>query len=71
MKKNGYKKLQFDFSEEAVKRLDELVTRTDSASRAEVIRSSLKLYEYAVGMINDGYRLNFEKDGETVTVVPL
>jgi len=71
MKKNGYKKLQFDFSEDAVERLDDLVKKTDSASRAEVVRSSLKLYEYAIEMLNSGYTLNFEKDGNTVTVVPL
>ena len=69
--KDGYKKLQFDFSDEAVKRLDKLVTQTDSASRAEVLRNSLKLYEYAIRMMNEGYTLNFDKDGKTMTVVPL
>ena len=66
MKKNGKKKLQFEFAEDAINRLDELKTRTDSASRAEVIRRSLRLYEFAVEKVINGYTLKLEKDGEEI-----
>ena len=39
------RRLQFDFSEEAVQRLDFLVEELDAASRAEVIRRALELLD--------------------------
>jgi len=39
------KRIQFDFSHEAIDRLDEMVRVTDATSRAEVVRRALSLYE--------------------------
>lgn len=55
-KKNKKEKvrLQFDFSLNAVRRLDDLVDSTDSASRAEVIRNALRVYEYLISTRAEG-----------------
>lgn len=39
------KRIQFDFSPAAVDKLDEMVSVTGAASRAEVVRRALSLYE--------------------------
>ena len=57
-------RLQFDFSEEAVQRLDGLVTATESATRAEVIRNALRVYDYLVRKDKDGYEIELVKEGD-------
>ena len=44
---------------------------TDVSSKAEVIRNSLRVYEYITAMIKEGYELEFKKDKKKVTIVPL
>lgn len=46
------KRLQFDFSDEAVKRLDEIVERIHASTRAEVVRRALKLYDWVTWELN-------------------
>jgi Arc/MetJ-type ribon-helix-helix transcriptional regulator len=43
--KKTMKRIQFDFSPAAVDKLDEMVRVTGAASRAEVVRRALSLYE--------------------------
>jgi len=66
-----YKRLQFEFSQDAVERLNNLKKDTEASSKTEVIRNSLRVYEYITSMINEGYRLEFKKDKKIVTVAPL
>jgi hypothetical protein len=66
-----YKRLQFEFSQDAVERLSNLKKDTEASSKTEVIRNSLRVYEYITSMINEGYRLEFKKDNKKVTVAPL
>ena len=66
--KSDKKKMQFDFSKDAVSRLDTLVETTESSSRAEVIRKSLKLYEYVNDMVDEGYSIELSKDKERTKV---
>lgn len=68
--KKGYKRLQFDFSEEAIDRLKQIAQITESRTNAEVVRRSLKFYEYVVQKMKEGYNLEFEKDGEKLIVPP-
>ena len=70
MKKN-YKRLQFDFSEESLVRLEKLINETEASTKAEVVRNALKLFEFAVNKTKDGYSLKLEKDGEKIEVAPL
>jgi Arc/MetJ-type ribon-helix-helix transcriptional regulator len=56
-KKKEKVRLQFDFSLNAVRRLDVLVDSTDSASRAEVIRNALRAYEDFISKREEGVRV--------------
>ena len=56
-KKKEKVRLQFDFSLNAVHRLDVLVNSTDSASRAEVIRNALRAYEDLISKREEGVRV--------------
>lgn len=41
-------RVQFDFFPEALQRLDSIKDKTEAATRAEVIRNALKVYEWLV-----------------------
>lgn len=45
-------RVQFDFSPEALQRLDDLKEKIDAATRAEVVRNALRLYEWIVNEID-------------------
>ena len=65
------KRLQFELSGDAIERLNNLKKSTDASSKAEVIRNSLRVYEYITSMIKEGYELEFKKDKKKVTIVAL
>jgi hypothetical protein len=46
VKKRGKERVQFDFSSDALYRLDQLKIRLDAGTRAEVIRLALRLLEF-------------------------
>ena len=56
------KRVQFDFSEEAYQRLEKLRARTEKQSQAEVVRNSLRVYEWLLDQIDKGYKLQLAKD---------
>lgn len=60
--KKDYQRIQFDFSKDALKRLDKMVDDTEAASRAELIRNALQVFEYTTKKFNEGYKLYFKKD---------
>jgi len=64
------KRIQFDFSPEAIDKLNKLVEATDCTSKAEIIRHSLRLFEYTIEMQSKGYELKYENGNECVTVAP-
>ena len=64
-----YKRLKFDFSVEAIERLDEIVKLTGSSSRGKALRNALSLYEYIVDKYMEGYQVEFTKDGEQPFIV--
>jgi hypothetical protein len=45
-KENTKQRVQFDFSPEALQRLEDLKDKVDSSTKAEVVRNALKLYEW-------------------------
>lgn len=45
MQNNGYKRVQFDLPEKSMARLQELKSKTEAASYAEVVKNALRLYE--------------------------
>lgn len=57
-------RLQFDFSESATKRLDELVDKFQASSRAEVVRKALVLLEHVAKAQADGAEIIIRLDGK-------
>lgn len=45
-------RLQFDFSPEALQRLDEIKEKTQATTRAETVRNALRLYEWFVNELD-------------------
>lgn len=45
-------RLQFDFSPEALRRLDEMKENTQATTRAEVVRDALRVYEWLVSEVD-------------------
>lgn len=70
MHKEKPKRIQFDFSPDALDQLDKLVGDTDASSKAEVIRNALRLYEYTVNMLSNNFELTFRR-GEELKYVEL
>lgn len=48
---NSKQRIQFDFTVESMKRLEDLKEKTDATTKAEVVRNALKLYEWIVTQI--------------------
>ena len=70
-KANTKQRVQFDFSPEALKRLEDLKEHTDASTKAEVIRNALKIYEWFVTQIDPEYVIEVQdKEGKTVFRIP-
>lgn len=60
-------RVQFDMSPAAVERLDALAADTGAATRAEVVRRALALYDRLLKMETDGAEVRIRRsDGESV-----
>ena len=65
-------RVQFDFSNESLVKLDEIVKTVNATTRAEVIRRALTLYTEVLDAQQRGARMYFrEPDGSLVQVLPL
>ncbi len=70
-KANTKQRVQFDFSPEALKRLEDLKEHIDASTKAEVIRNALKIYEWFVIQIDPEYVIEVQdKAGKTVFRIP-
>ena len=56
------KRLQLEISEEALQRLEKLRLRTQKQSQAEVVRNSLRVYEWLLDQLDKGYTIQLAKD---------
>lgn len=65
------KRLQFDFTIEAVEELDNLKTITQAPSRVEAVRRALRFYEYVVRHANKGYKVELSKGKDRQVLAPL
>jgi hypothetical protein len=64
------RKLQFDFTEDAVQELDELQELTRLPTRVEAIRHALRFLRWAVDETRNGGVLCVERDGKIREVIP-
>ena len=60
-------RVQFDFTPEALKRLEMLMEHVDASTRAEVLRNALRLYEWFATKVEPEYVVEV-KNGEGVTL---
>jgi metal-responsive CopG/Arc/MetJ family transcriptional regulator len=63
------KRLQFDFTQEALEEMDLLQESTGLQSRAEVIRHALRLFQWVHEEVTHGTVLITERNGEQREVV--
>jgi hypothetical protein len=64
-------RIQFDFTPEALKRLEDLKEQVEASTKAEVIRNALKLYEWFVAEVDPEYILEIkDKAGNIVFRIP-
>ena len=71
--RKGKKRLQFDFYEEGVERLDYIKELVGASTRAEVFHNAMKLYDAYVHRKKDGFACKMERvsDDGTKEVVEL
>jgi hypothetical protein len=64
------KRLQFDFTEDAVQELDQLEELTRLPTRVETIRYALRFLRWAVDETNNGGTLCVERSGKIREIIP-
>jgi len=68
----GKQRVQFDFSPEALQRLEHLQETLDAATKAEVVRNALKLYEWFATQIDPEATIEVkDKEGNSLFRIPL
>lgn len=61
-------RLQFDFSTEALKRLDDIKAKASHSTRAETVREALRLYEWLVNEVDPSYSIKiYDQDSKLLT----
>lgn len=56
------KRIQFEFSADAMRRLNHMKEQADAASYAELVRNSLRVYEWLLKQQEAGYDIGLVKD---------
>ena len=63
-------RVQFDFSPEALKRLDTIKEKTGASTRAEAVRMALRAYEWLVDEIDSESVIKvFNKENEEISAL--
>lgn len=62
-------RLQFDFSPEALKRLDAMKEHAHATTRAEVVRDALRVYEWLLTEVQPSHTIIVVDDNAEVTRV--
>jgi hypothetical protein len=63
------KRIQLDFSDSGMARLDSLKEKTEAASYAEVVRNALRLYEWAIEAGGEKARMVVTRDDGITEIV--
>lgn len=63
------KRIQFEFSPDAVERMEKLKQLTDATSYAEIVRNSIRVYEWFTQLDKDGFEIGVVKDDQLVKTV--
>jgi len=65
------RRIQFEFSVEAMERLDALRAASKASSYAEVVRDAVRLYEWYVTQRDQGFEIGLLKDEQLVKVISI
>ena len=72
VKTNTKQRVQFDFSTEALKRLETMQELLDAPTKAEVVRNALKIYEWFITQIDPDSTIEIQdKDGKVQFRIPV
>ncbi len=72
VKTNTKQRVQFDFSQEALRRLETMQEHLDVPTKAEVVRNALKLYEWFITQIDPDSTIEIQdKDGKVQFRIPV
>lgn len=63
------KRIQFEFSADAMQRLDTMKAETNATSYAGLVRDALRVYEWVVQQQKDGYEIGLVKDNTLAKTV--
>ncbi len=71
IRERSKQRVQFDFTPEALRRLEDLKEQVEASTKAEVIRNSLKLYEWFVNQVDPSYIIDVkDAKGNLVFRIP-
>lgn len=71
-KANTKQRVQFDFSPEALKRLETMQELLDAPTKAEVVRNALKVYEWLLTQIDPESTIEVQdKEGKVQFRIPM
>lgn len=65
------KRVPIEFSATAYNHLQRLQRETDATSNVEVIRDALRVYDYILGQMREGWELRLVRDKEAKALVLL
>jgi hypothetical protein len=65
------KRIQFEFSADAVERMNRMREQTDASSYAELVRNALRVYEWFIQQEKGGYDIGLVKDETLVKTIKL
>ena len=72
IKANTKQRVQFDFSPEALKRLEAMQERLDAPTKAEVVRNALKLFEWFTAQVDPNSIMEIQdQDGKVQYRIPV
>lgn len=60
----GRRRVQIDFSPTAYARLDAIRIRSEAQSNAETVRNALRLYDWFLRQVDEGYEVRLVKGDE-------
>lgn len=68
-RRTEFKRIQFEFSPDAVARLERIKRETGTGSYAELVRNAVRIYEWVLEMQNQGFDIGIVKDDSLVKIV--
>jgi hypothetical protein len=68
---DGVRKIQLEFTKEAMKYLEDTQRKAGLSSKAQVIRNAVRAYGLLFGYLREGYEVHLVKPGEPVRILEL